>query len=580
MKKDRWYTRLGKLWMLVGRLIGYVVIASVPIVATALLSILVWALLIGPALQAVISNFSIASAQKEYLVYAIGQLADWTWRVILLGSFVVVVYERIKRHDTLDSKREAILTQVRQVRLTRNWKQLDDLYQELIALGSEAESRELCREMAAAFHERATDPNHANWDAAYRPISDNGWLEIAAKLDPTNEKAKLFLSFRKNITSNTQEHCAQAVNCIKEIPPELLMSFMSYHAKSIHFGSELNAELKRELDEIIHSKKPEHEDYLLYAILKRPLPLSRETKEFLERRKIDQELFREGALDGRAEQESGDFAQFDLSQIVCTKETKPKWDLGVVDFIEPALQCKHLFVLGEPGDGKTFLNRQLEHFALKIDPRWIVVGWSAFLPLLEEKQMTVHLILKSFVRDLRTTLAKDKRFQELVRLKKGDDLADWREQVLELKEMLRAKSIAGIFVTIDNLDKYPEFRRENRNLILLVTSLIRPEIVEEAPPCYLRLYMEPASYRFLDPGSSPWSLMEPIRLTWNVEQKKKILKHRAEAIRIDLDLNREEDLERLALQASSLRDLIRQFHASERREYEQYLQESGVPLTA
>ncbi len=568
-----WYKRLWKLWSLFGRLLADAAIVSLPILVFAVVSILFWMFLVEPAIEGVIRARVVETKQQDYLVYAVGQLADWSWRVILLGAFAALIYERIKRREELDSRRDAILGQVRHVRTTENWNLLDELYPELTQLGSESQNQELRREMASAFYERTTRSAATDWKLAYPNETDKGWLGLAKNLDPKNEKVKMLLEFAENVRSSDKSKYNNALTCIQELPSKLWVSFMRFHRESIHFGVVNNSQLKLELEKTIRANVPEHEDYFLYALLNLLPPLDPETLKFFTARKIDKENYRDGALAGRAELELAKIPHFDASQITCVpKKGEPPSLSCVTDFVERALQPRHLLIVGNQGDGKTFLNRQLEYWTRKFDPTWIHVNWRSLIPLLEENQISVPVTLKSFVQDLGSTLQQQERFREIVQVMNWKGMSDWRVPLQEMKELLRAKGIQGLYVAIDNLDKYPEFRGDAQFLMVLASRLLRPEIVEESPPCYLRLFIEPITHQQLDLGKTPWSLFETLHLKWGKEQKREILKLRVQAIEdIGTPIISEQEQLLIINNTGSVREAIAQLNRYYAREKQAYL---------
>jgi len=571
-----WYRRLWNSWKIVVKLIGYVAIAALPILGFAILSVLLWTLMLGPAIQSAIDGSSITTEQKEYLVFALGQLADWSWRILLLGAFAALVYEQIKRQEELYSKCEAILVQVRQLVSTQNWNLLDELYEEFIKLGSEAQCQELRREMAVAFYSRVVNPNTANWNTAYESAAAKGWLPIAHKLDPENESVKLLLEFSHNINDKSENGPLKALACIEMLEPPLLPHFMFYHKTVIRNSIAAMSHLRAKLVEIIESKNPPHQYYLLRTILDESPRLDNLTEKFLDESLIDKELFRGGVLEGTAELEPDNLVNFRFNEAASPSETKPSLIFCVTDLVKPALEPKHLFVVGEQGNGKTFLNRQLEFWTRKMNPRWILVNWTRFIPLFEDGQKSIPLLLGSFVRELRETLEHDQeRFQELFQISSWKPEMDWREQLLNLKEMLRVQDIKGIYISIDNLDKYPEFRRDNRLLELLIVSLLRPEFIQQEPRCYLRLYIERSIHQTINTARPPWSIFESLELKWTEPQMKEILRRRIQAIqKLDGAAITEQELTSMHKNARSARDLILQlnrYFEEEKRKYNEFL---------
>lgn len=290
-----------------------------------------------------------------------------------------------------------------------------------------------------------------------------------------------------------------------------------------------------------------------------PSELDQAPRKFYTENLIGGKSYLEEALSGRTEDEPKDLADFDVSQITCTlKERKPGRISCAADFIEPALQSEHLFIIGAKGDGKTFLNRQLEFWARSIHRRWIVVNWNSFVSLFEEEQRSLQLILKSFIQDLGTTLEHDTRFPEVSQVKKLTESLSWREQLLPLKKLLCEKGINGIFISVDNFDKYPEFF-EKQALEFLLKCILRPEITEEAPRCYLRLFMEKTTYQNVNTVQRLWMDFGTIDLSWNNLQKQRILSLRAEAIQsAEAPDIPEIELEGLAQNALNLRESILQ----------------------
>lgn len=243
---------------------------------------------------------------------------------------------------------------------------------------------------------------------------------------------------------------------------------------------------------------------------------------------VEKDYFK-AALSGTTEDEPNGLANFAENQIKDNSKVDSSQISCVTDFVRPALRSKHLFIVGEKGDGKTFLNRQIEYWARSIDRQWIVVNWKKFIPLFEERQNSLSAIVKSLGQDLCATLKYEKRFDGAPSLRFWDDASDWREQFLPLKKMLREKDIEGVFISIDDLDKYPEFS-DNKQFEFLVSCVLRPQITTEPPRFYLRLFMEKTTHQNLNTTSKLWNDFETINLDWTNLQKQEILRARNNAI--------------------------------------------------
>ncbi len=280
---------------------------------------------------------------------------------------------------------------------------------------------------------------------------------------------------------------------------------------------------------------------------------------------IDKVYYQGGALSGKTETEPENLPNFYENQINPILEQKAP--SCITDFVQPALQLDHLIIVGAEGNGKTFLNRQIEFWARSISRQWIVVNWKEFIPLFEEGRKSVSSTLESLMQDLYATLVNDERFVDSVRLINWNQSSSWREQLAILKKVLLDRHINGVFISIDNLDKYSELRPDKPFLEFLVTSFLRKEIMEDVPPCYLRLFMEPATFQGLDTKQWPWNKFKVINLNWNNLQKQKILQLRAKTIQgLETQPISETELKGMVYNANTLREAILQLKKYYERE--------------
>lgn len=500
------------------RWFGFVLFATVFVIALAFLSVLLWAIL-QPILEGWIKQSAFDTSQQQYISNAIVQLADWTWQFILLGGFIAFLYEQLKDWREIFVKRRAIREHLRQVEKDRKWGLLDDLLAEFKGVGIEARDAELARDFAHTYRTRALDPHTQNWKEAYQP---KGWLTIANELDREDVETELLLAFPKNISSSEERNWEKAVMCLRNLETEILHGFMEYHTEVIQEAIEDAPERQRELVEIVKHKQPTPLVQILQIILKDPLPADEETRRFLRFHQIDEKSYQGGGLKGRAEYEPKDLFQFPLDPKSQQPQADDKLTGCLIDFVKLTLEPEHLLIVGGVGEGKTFLARQIDHWASKTkNPLNIAVNWTSIRRLMDQEEKSMPILRDSLVDDIAKTIAKDKRFSGLginIRLDNTRSI-DWSTRLSALKPKLASVGVKHIYILVDDLYKYEDFPKVEIQQ-LAAKCLLHPAIADSPPRCYFRFFVPKNMFSVT---SYPWNNYKPLILNWDDQQKSKML---------------------------------------------------------
>lgn len=372
-------------------------------------------------------------------------------------------------------------------------------------------------------HEANIDWDNANLKSALSKLRSA--CDQIPNCRPLNERYELI----NGLLSADSTRVLQSLKaCSGQSPSWLLNALMQLARSSNEFpklvkkDQSLESEVGGMLREIEQSRittgEKETARYLFQVLLSQRQPLPRHAPQTDLERWLDvigYDFARSMALIGRAEDEpETDYPLFYIG--------------GWPDVIRVA---EHSVVIGESGCGKTMLSRMLRRECTSAS-KHLFVRWISCIELVEEQQeLPVSKVISSLIQDVNSALEQDERWGELSRgqelfLKKEPEKPTWRQVLRDLKDDLKSKGIEAIFIGIDGLDHYPETWHHRDRVHALLTALLRPEVLEDNQPWFVKLFISPRLYQQIKSILQPAEVFKLLHLDWNEENLKALIQQR------------------------------------------------------
>lgn len=511
--------------------------------------------------------FGVPPLPANYLWTVVEKLAEWGWATGLLGTLAIWISERMKWQEKLDGIRQ----ELEEAHRDKHWEKMTRLwerYSELRNKNPEARDKGIEERLADGMYTQAIKVEKTEeWGRVL------GQLQTIPELVRDHNEAK---RLKELLEKKPQEFDGADLECLEKLSPlqarSLMMYLLSINRRTIPKDLVMQERLcKIVQQESSDSSKTDDENkrYLL-SILRSP------SSQAIPETPLDHWLEQHGfdfskarmVLSGRAEDEP----ETDSPRLYAARSGAM---VEPAQSIEILTKPEHNVVIGEDGHGKTMLCRMLQR---KSDPasKRVFVRWTKCIELVEEQPSLVpSQIIFSLIQEVKSTLAQDERWQAQVQaavpsLKSDGLLSAWRDELAILKRALRGSDIDTVFIGLDSLEHYPETWRNPERLHSLVTAILRPEVLQDNQPWYVKLFISPRLYEQMLVVLQHSIAFHAVPIEWSREGLRTVLQERLRYLRKESQSLAEPSLQEIAdpriealllEKACSPRDVVRLLHA-------------------
>jgi hypothetical protein len=512
--------------------------------------------------------FGVSPLPANYLWTVVERLAEWGWATGLLGTLAIWISERMKWQEKLDGLRQ----ELEEAHRYKHWEKMtriSERYSELRNKNPEARDKNIEKRLACGMYIQAIKVEKTEeWDGVL------GQLQTILALVRDHNEAK---QLERLLKKEPQEFDGEDLECLEKLPPLQACSLIMYllghkNRRTIPKDSALKEWLlkivQKESGE--PSKTDENKSYLLSIL---GAPPSQATPEI--------------PLDYWLEQHGFDFSKA-CRVLTGRVEDEPETDSPILyaagwsgamveptQSIEMIAKPEHSIMIGNDGHGKTMLYRMLQR---KSDPalKRAFVRWTKCVELLEEHQVfAVSQIIFSLIQEVRSTLVQDERWKVQVQAaglssKSDSSASSWRNELAALKKVLGAGGIDAVFIGLDGLEHYPETWRNSERLNMPITAILRPEVLQDHQPWFVKLFVSPRLYEQMHDALQHSIAFHAVPIKWDREGLRAVLQERLRYLRKESQSRAEPALQEIAdpqienlllEKARSPRDVVRLLHA-------------------